>query len=257
MSRATWLTLIAIEAREIASTWQRWVIPGMMALVALTSPLVALWQNDLMSALAPAMIDTHSLPDPTWHDAAAQWLKNLGQIGIFVVVFAGAQAIGSPRSGGFGVHWVSRGIAPGALVATRVLTQAGLVTLTCFAGAGVCAGLSGVLFGEVGLATWLACALAWTSGAVVLLGAVALASVRCGSLGSGVVGIGAWVVLRLAAANDHLREWTAAGTLTLPDRLLAEAEATWWPAAWAIATFVLSVGCATVWANRSPYVRRG
>lgn len=219
-------TLLRKEATEFVRTWQIWVLPLVAAFFALTGPVLARYQNEILGIVL-ADVGT-SLPDPTYSDSYAQWIKNLTQLLTFVVILTAGSAVSSELRAGTG-QWILTGPIPrsqiltakalsrsvelvGVVAATTALTYA--MTLVFFPGAP-----AGPLVAAT--AVWLGAGLF-----LQLVTMIASALLPSGAAASG-IGFGVGIGLSVIGLWSSALPWSPAGLLSYPSSLLGDQTSGW------------------------------
>ncbi|MET8579015.1 ABC transporter permease subunit [Streptomyces sp. NPDC005012] len=227
--------LMRLRVREITCTWRLWLLPAVLVLLAVTSPLLARFTNDLLAAaLGPGAESALALADPTSADAYAQWAKNLTQLVVFVVIVMAAGAINSEVRSGHAALLLVKPASRSAYVLTHAAALIGLISVTAFVGAGTGWLATLAFFGEAGLGPIFAATAVWTVLAAVLVSASLLASAAVdAAAGAAGAGIGAYFVLVLLGAIPRLTEYSPAGLLPLTGAIATGTQKAgptlWWP----------------------------
>ncbi|MER5478773.1 ABC transporter permease subunit [Streptomyces sp. NPDC002734] len=227
--------LLRLRMREIIHTWRLWLLPAVLVLLAVTSPLLARFTNDLLAAaLGPGAENALALAEPTSADAYAQWTKNLTQLVVFVVIVMAAGAINSEVRSGYAALLLVKPASRSAYVLTHAAALIGFISLAAFVstGAGWLATLA--FFGEAGPGPLFAATAVWAVLAAVLVSASLLASATVdAAAGAAGIGIGAYFVLVILGAIPCLADYTPAGLIPLTGAIATgtqEAGPTlWWP----------------------------
>lgn len=213
---------LAKELTEIRRTWRLPTIGGVLLFFAVMSPLAALATPALMDA---AMSGTPGLkieiPDPTYLDSYAQWVKNLSQIGLLLVVFASAGLIASERTSGTAVLVVTKPVSRAAFAIAKFLAQAALVTVATLLGTVVTWLGTRLAFGAAPPAELFASTGAWLAGALLAIALTEALSAVLPTLSAGIVGL---VVAGLASAAALIRPlalYTPIGLMGAPGSILA------------------------------------
>lgn len=233
------------ELREVAATWRLYVLPVTLLVCALASPLLAKATPYLVSTVANLPL---KLPDPTVTDAYAQWIKNLGQVALLVVIVSFSGAVNGERSSGTAAMALSKGLTPAAFVAAKATAALALVVLPTALATVVMAITTQAVFGEVSWARLAAATGAWVVLALWSVSAVFLLSSALDSASATAgLGIAAWVALSIVSAWGPAARWSPAGLLGAPTTLAMGTETPWaWPVATGIVTAALFVVAATL-----------
>jgi len=210
------------EAAEIRRTWRLWTIGGVLLFFAIMSPLAALAAPALVSSVTsgqPGVVI--KLPDPTYLDSYAQWIKNLSQMGLLLVVFASAGLIANERASGTAVLVVTKPVSRATFVVAKYLAQAALVIMAT--GAGTAAVLAGtrLAFGTAPVEPLLSASGAWLAGALVAIAATEALSAVLPTLAAGIVALVAWGLSGALSLWAPAVRYTPVALLGAPGKLLA------------------------------------
>lgn len=212
------------EAFEILRTWRVFVLPAILLLFALTGPLLAKYTPEILAAVAGDQFSSLKLPPPTVLDAYGQWIKNLGQIGIFALVIIYGGIVSGERRGGTAILVLTKPVSRVAFVVVKAIVNAAYLTVLLAAGTLVTWAVTAAVFGEApGGALWSS-ALVWLVLAVFYLAAMTLFSVLIPSAaGAAGAGLGLFAVISVAGVWKPLADWSPAGLLGQATSLAAGA----------------------------------
>lgn len=222
------------EFTEIRRTWRLPTVLGVLAFFAIMSPLAAKATPWLVSSLTtsqPGVVI--KLPEPTYLDSYAQWIKNLTQMGMLLVVFASAGLIANERTSGTAVLVVSKPVSRPAFAVAKYLAQAALVAAATVLGTLiVLAGTYGV-FSEAPLQRLLASSGAWLASALLAVALTEALSAAMPTIAAGIGGLVAWWLLGgLLSLWEPAVTYSPVGLLSAPADLLAGKDvALGWPLA--------------------------
>ena len=210
------------EIREIWRTWRIWVLPSIVLFFALTGPPLAKYTPELVGALAGNQLRGLQVPAPTFSDAYVQWTKNLSQIVLIAVVIVyGSLVSGEVRSGTVTLV-LTKGLSRRAFVAVKAAVHSLFLVVLVAAGALLTWLLTLLLFGAApARGLWNA------TGAFLVLGVLFMAAMTLLSVlirsaaGAAGAGLGAYVVVSVAAIWKPLDDYSPAGLTTLPGALAA------------------------------------
>ncbi len=244
-----YLPFLRKELREILATWRIVVIPVTMLFCAVASPLLAKATPYLVSTVANLPI---TLPDPTVADAYAQWIKNLGQIALLVVIVSFAGAVTTERTSGTAALALSKQLTPAAFVLAKVTAGSALVAASTAVSTLVMWAMTHAVFGEAPGSPLVASTGAWLLLALLCLAIVVLLSTLLDATSASAgLGIGAWVVLAAISAWGPATRWSPAGMVPLPSSLAAGLDVAWvWPVITAAAAAVVLVVAAILTLRR-------
>lgn len=239
------------EATEILRTWRIWVLPGAMLFFAITGPILAQVMPQLVKSLASGQQGmTITLPPPTYLDAYAQWIKNLGQTGLFLLIGVSAGVIAGERSSGTAALVLTKPLSRGGFVVAKYLAQGALLVAATTLGTLVTWGLTVALFTKAPPERLVTGTAAWLALALLLLAVVILCSCVMSTLAALAAGFGAYALLGIATLWGPAVRYSPVGLLGAPAKLLAgEAVDLTWPFATAAGVTLLLVA-ASVWLFR-------
>ncbi len=214
--------LLAKEFLEIRRTWRLWTVLGVVLFFAVMSPLAAKATPALISSLTesqPGVVI--KLPDPTYLDSYAQWIKNLSQIGLLVVVFASAGLLANERTAGTAVLVLSKPVSRPAFVVAKYVAQAVLVAGATVVGALVTLAGTYLVFGEAPVERLATSTGAWLAGALLAIAFVEVLSAVLPTLAAGIVGLVVWGMAGILGLWEPAVRYTPVGLLSAPTTLLS------------------------------------
>jgi len=204
------------ELVEIGRTWRIFVLPGLLLLMGLMSPVVAQLTPRLVESLAQsqpgAVIE---IPEAGALDAYLQWTKNLTQIVLIALIIVAGGLVSSERQSGTAVIVLTKPLSRSAFVLAKALSQALLLAAFTAVGALVCWLLTLAVFGEAPVTALANSTLLWLLLAIMFVGLMVLLSVavnsQAGAAGIGLVG---YLSLSILSAWGAGRDYTPAGLLS-------------------------------------------
>jgi ABC-2 type transport system permease protein len=236
-----YVAFLGKEWMEVRRTWRIWMIPGMLVLFGLTSPILALLAPSLISSIAgsqPGM--TITLPPATAHDAGAQFLKNLSQLVIFALILGGAGSMSGERSTGTAVLAITKPLSRSAMVMAKLSADLVLLAGSTVAGALLCGVVTQALFGTVPWRPFLSAIGLWLAFAILLTSAMSYFSVRLRSRGAAAgVGLGFFFLTLLVAMWPSAARYSFIGLPSQSSVALAGGMVAW---AWPVGTALLGAG---------------
>lgn len=243
----------AKEVVEVLRTWRGPTILGVLLLFAVMSPLAALATPALLSSLTagqPGLVI--KLPDPTYVDSYAQWVKNISQMGLLLVVFASAGLIANERSTGTAILVVTKPVSREAFAVAKYVVQALLVTTAVSVGTAVTWVGTLIAFGEAPAEKLVGASAAWLASALLAIALVEVLSAVMPTLAAGITGLVSWGLSGIAAMWGPALHYSPAGLLTAPGDLLAGKHPDLvWPSITALALTIL-----LVWLSGVLFARR-
>lgn len=158
------------EFHESAATFRLYILLAVFLVLGMTSPLIAKLTPELLKTLG----DTGSgiviqMPEPVMTDAWAQFFKNVGQIGMLVLVIVFGGVMSNELSKGTLTNLLTKGLKRRTVIFSKFLSATALWTfsyLLCF---GVCYAYT-AYFWEIGAMkhALLAFAALWLFGELML-----------------------------------------------------------------------------------------
>ncbi|MGV8082537.1 MAG: ABC transporter permease [Coriobacteriia bacterium] len=240
------LTLPMKEAEEFVRTWRAWVLWGFILFFAITSPLLAKITPELIGSLVgtqPGVVI--QLPDPTWRDSYAQWIKNLSQIGAFVVLIVGAGMVAQERASGTAVLVLAKPVSRAWFVSAKAAALAVFVLVGGAVGTAIVQAETYLLFDSAPAAVLWEATGVWLLSAFVLIATMTLLSSAVSTLAAAGCGIGAYLVISVLTISPAITEHSFVGLFSAPAAMVAGTEpALGWPIATGVALIAVLIGAA-------------
>lgn len=237
------------EAFEILRTWRVFVLPAIVLVFALTGPLLAKYTPELLTAVAGDQFSSIHLPTPTAFDAYGQWIKNLGQIGIFALIIIYGSIVSGERRSGTAILVLTKPVSRVAFIVVKAVVNAVYLSVLLVLGTLITWAVTAIVFGDApGGALWSS-ALVWLVLAVFYLALMTLFSTIIPSAaGAAGAGLGVFVLISIAAVWKPLADASPAGLLGGAATLAtgAQPDSMLWPVLAALAIGVLAVAAAAV-----------
>lgn len=232
------------EVSEILRTWRIWVLPGIVVFFALSGPVLARFQAELIATLLPAGESGISIqiPEPRFADAYLQWTKNLSQMVLFAVIIMFGGMISGEKRSGTAVLVLTKPLSRAAFVVAKFMSQAGLLVVAVVVGALLTWAMTYAMFGEAPAAVLAEATCAWLVFAVLFVAIMELFSATLDSQ-AGAAGLGflVYILLSIASLWGPALRHSPAGLISAPNALiLGEAEPLLWPI---LASVVLALAC--------------
>lgn len=211
------------ELVEIVRTWRIWVLPGIVLFVALSGPPLAKVTPQILAAVVPAGSGvTIEVPDPTYVDSYAQWVKNLTQMVTFALVIMYGGLVSGERRSGTATLVLTKPLSRSAFVVAKTLSASLLVSATTIVGAALTWALTLAVFGEAPAGLLAEVTASWLAGALLLVAIMALLSTLVSSqAGAAGIGFGVLLLASIAGIARWLVLYTPVGLASAPARLLA------------------------------------
>jgi ABC-2 type transport system permease protein len=251
VSGSSWM-LARKEAFEILRTWRIIVLPAIVLLFAVTSPLLAKFTPELVAALAGNQLGGLKLPEPTVFDAYGQWIKNLSQIAAFAIIIIYGGIVSSERRSGTAVLVLTKPASRVAFVLVKYLVHVVYLAVVVAVGCLVTWAVTAVTFGDavhgtegaLWASTWM-----WFVLAAFYLALMVLFSVLIpAAAGAAGAGLGAYVVLAVASAWQKVGDYSPAGLVSRSASLAANThtDSVLWPVLITVAAIVVAVVAAAL-----------
>lgn len=246
MSGAT-STFARKEASEILRTWRIVVLPAIVLLFAVTSPLLAKFTPEIVTAVAGNQLGGLKLPPPTVYEAYGQWIKNVSQIGLFAVIIICGGIVSGERRSGTAVLVLVKPVSRVGFVVTKFVVQLAYLAAVVAVGALVTWAVSAMTFGEAPAeALWSSTAV-WFVLAALYLAIMMLFSVLIpAAAGAAGAGLAVYVALAVASAWPKIGDYSPAGLMGRAASLAANTatDSVLWPLLVTVATIVAAVAVA-------------
>lgn len=217
------LRFLGKEFTEIVRTWRVWVVPGMLLFMAVSSPVLAKLTPALLASVTSGQEGVRiTVPDPTYIDAYAQWIKNLQQMIALALLITTGGMIAGERSSGTAILVLTKPVSRTAFVVAKFLSQTALLVAGTVVGAAVCWGATYTTFGEAPARLLVSTTATWLAFAVLLVAMMTLLSAAFKSIAAGGVGIGGFFVISVLSLWGPALDYSPAGLSVAPNALLAD-----------------------------------
>ncbi|HEV8402645.1 MAG TPA: ABC transporter permease subunit [Candidatus Limnocylindrales bacterium] len=201
--------------KEMLESWRTLRLPivaGLFLLVGLTSPLLAKFLPEIITAAAGDQLPTIPLPTPVAVDAVSQTWKNLAQFGAFAAIVLAMGAVSTERDRGTAAFVLSKTVSRGAFIAAKVAAIGAILALCTALAVAVAWVYAAVLFEPLPVGGWVAMAfLAWLGlaawAALTFLGSTVTGS----TVAAAGIGFGALVLLSIASAIPNVGRFLPGG----------------------------------------------
>ena len=214
-------TWIWKELLEISRTWRRFVLPLLLLIMAIVSPVLARTTPDLLRSFAssdPGVVI--QLPDPTAHDALRQWGQSLGQIVLFAVIVIAAGLVSSDLASGAGQLALVKPLSRSAYILAKVAVLAGYLAVLTVVAAIVCGLLTWAIFGRLPARQLATITGSWLVVAGLFICILTLFStVWRSQTASAGAGIALYFAASIVALWKPVRDYTPVGLMTAYDAI--------------------------------------
>jgi ABC-2 type transport system permease protein len=201
--------------KELLESWRTMRLPvvaGLFLLVGLTSPLLARFLPEIITAAAGDQLPLIPIPTPVAADAVDQLWKNLAQFGALAAIVLAMGSVATERDRGTAAFVLSKTVSRGAFLMAKVVAL-GVVLAMCVALAVTVAWVyTAILFEPLPVAGWIAfAALAWL-GLAAWAAITFLASTVTGSTAAAAgIGFAALLVLSVVGAIPNAGRFLPSG----------------------------------------------
>jgi ABC-2 type transport system permease protein len=243
---------VAKEMLETRKTWRLWVVPGVLVFLGLTTPIMAAVTPAILRATAerqPGVVIR--FPAPTSADAYVQFMGNLAQLALLVVIITGAAAVAGERRAGTAVLVLTKPLSRAAFVWAKVVANLAVLIIATAIGAALCIVVTILLFDTAHIAMFLESVALWLALAAMFVCLMVFLSAALDRQAAAAgAGLAVYAAVFAMTGFPLLRDRSPAGLLGANDALLKGREAAL--AMPLVATLVLAVifVLAAAWAFR-------
>src|SRR4051812_5573066 len=113
-----------LVGKELLESWRTMRLPivgGLFLLVGLTSPLLARFLPEIITAAAGDQLPAIPIPPPVAADATNQLWKNLGQFGAFAAIVLAMGSVAGERDRGTAAFVLSKSVSRPAFLGAKVM----------------------------------------------------------------------------------------------------------------------------------------
>ncbi|MFL5718654.1 MAG: ABC transporter permease [Chloroflexota bacterium] len=201
--------------KELLESWRTMRLPivgGLFLVVGLTSPLLARFLPEIITAAAGDQLPAIPIPTPVAADAVDQLWKNLAQFGAFAAIVLAMGSVAGERDRGTAAFVLSKSVSRGAFLGAKV-AGLGVVLAACVLVATVVGWVyTAILFEPLPVAGWIAFAVLGWLGLSAWAAITFLASTVTGSTAAAAgIGFGALIVLSIVAAIPNVGRFLPGG----------------------------------------------
>jgi ABC-2 type transport system permease protein len=215
--RRPFFVLFGKELREQMRSYRLLILGLVFVFFGLASPLLAKFTPEILKMVGTDQGVTIVLPEPTAADAVAQFVKNVSQIALFVLVFLTMGSVVTERERGTAAFVLVKPVSRESFLAAKLLTL-WLCGTGAFALSALCAyGYTAVLFPAPSVASFvLGCALLLLHVLTFVTTTFFFSAVARSQVVAGVLSFLAWILLASLGGLGIVSEF-------LPGRLLSAA----------------------------------
>jgi ABC-2 type transport system permease protein len=212
----------AKEMLETRKTWRLWVLPGVLVFLGLTTPIMAAVTPAILRATAerqPGVV-IH-FPPPTSVDAYVQFMGNLAQLALLVVIITGAAAVAGERRAGTAVLVLTKPLSRAAFVWAKVVANLAILIIATALGAALCIAVTILLFDTAHIAAFLESVALWLALAAMFVCLMVFLSAALDRQAAAAgAGLAVYAAIFAMTGFPLLRDRSPAGLLAANDAVL-------------------------------------
>lgn len=210
------------ELLETRKTWRLWVLPGVFVFLGVGTPILAAATPALLKMTAersPGVSIT--LPAPTAADAYLQFLGNLLQLALLVIVISGAASVAAEHRAGTSALVLTKPLSRGAFVTAKSASGLVLLLAATALGSALCIAVTVALFDTSDIARFIGSVALWLALAAMFVTLMVLLSAAMGRQAPAAgVGLGVYVALFVLTGFPTVRDRTPAGIMAANDAFI-------------------------------------
>lgn len=215
--------LLLKELMEIWRTWRIWVLPGILIVVGLTSPVLAAITPWLLESLATDGSEVIiQIPEPEAIHAYQQFAQMTTQIVLLALVVVSGGLVSGERRSGTAVLVLTKPVSAAAFLLSRFVSQALLVIAGLIPASAVCWVGTLLIFGEAPFLPFLKAVLLFAALSLLLIAVMLVCSTLVNSTaGAAGFGFGMYLVLSIFSGFGPARNYTPAGLYSAMNGVIA------------------------------------
>jgi ABC-2 type transport system permease protein len=210
------------ELLETRKTWRLWVLPGVLVFLGVSTPILAAATPALLKMTAqrtPGV--TIQFPTPTATDAYLQFLGNLAQLALLVVIITGAASVAAEHRAGTSALVLTKPLSRASFITAKSVAGLVLLVAATALGSALCIAVTAALFDAGHVALFLESVGLWLALAAMFVTLMVLLSAAMGRQAPAAgLGIGVYAALFVLTGFPAVRDRTPAGLLAANDALL-------------------------------------
>jgi ABC-2 type transport system permease protein len=210
------------ELLETRKTWRLWVLAGVFVFLGVGTPILAAATPALLKMTAersPGV--TIHFPAPTAADAYLQFLGNLVQLALLVIIITGAASVAAEHRAGTSALVLTKPLSRGAFVVAKSASGLLLLLVATAVGAALCIAVTSALFDTASIVPFLGSVGIWLALAAFFVTLMVLLSAATGRQAPAAgAGLAVYVALFVLTGFPVVRDHTPAGILAANDALI-------------------------------------
>jgi ABC-2 type transport system permease protein len=210
------------ELLETRRTWRLWVLAGVFVFLGIGTPILAAATPALLKMTAERSPGVNiQFPTPTAADAYLQFLGNLVQLALLVIIITGAASVASEHRAGTSALVLTKPLSRGAFVVAKSVSGLLLLLVATAVGTALCIAVTIALFDTASIVPFLESVGVWLAIAAFFVTLMVLLSAATGRQAPAAgVGLGVYVALFVLTGFPAARDRTPAGILAANDALV-------------------------------------
>lgn len=198
MRNPSFFILLSKEFKDLSRSKKLLIGVVVFAFFSLMSPLAARYMNEIIGMVGADQGITIQLPDPVYTDSLTQLVKNLSQIGLFVMIFLVMGMVVQEKERGTAAFLMVKPVSRTAFILAKFVTLVIFSALLMLVSAVVCALYTGILFGTY---PWMECAAVCATlflyMTVILSITLLMSTLASSQAAAGIFSFVAWLALSL------------------------------------------------------------
>ncbi len=241
MRHRPFFVLLGKELREQARSYRLLILGLVFVFFGLTSPLFAKLTPEILKMVGTGQGVTIVLPEPTAADAVGQYVKNVSQIALFVLIFLTMGSVVAEKERGTAVFVLVKPAPRGSFLAAKLLTL-WLCGTGAFALSALCAyGYTAILFPAPSAASFaVACAFLLLHVLAFVTTTFFFSTVARSQVVAGVLSFLVWILLASLGGLGAVSEFLPGRLVSAAMEAAAGAPLPWEPLAGCAAIVALS-----------------
>ena len=220
------LAFLSKELLEIRRTWRLWVLPGILLVIGLSSPVLAAITPRLVESMTAGQPDVIiQIPDPVAIDAYLQFVQQLMQIALLALIIVTAAMVSGERRSGTAVLVLTKPVSRPAFLLAKFIAQMLLIAVALVLAALVCWLVTYLIFDEVPVLVFVQSTLIFMLIAAffvaVMLVCSTLVNSQAGAAGLGLV---VYLIFTILSSWGPTREFSPAGLYSAVGNVITGAE---------------------------------
>ena len=201
--------------KELLESWRTMRLPivaGLFLVVGLTSPLLAKFLPEIVTAAAGDQLPAIPIPTPERADAVDQLWKNLAQFGALAAIVLAMGSVATERERGTAAFILAKTVSRDGFIAAKIVALGAVLALCVVLAVAVGWVYTAILFEPLPIGGWIALAfLAWLGlsawAALTFLGSTITGSAPAAAG----LGFGALLVLSIVSAIPNVGRFLPGG----------------------------------------------